>query len=159
LRPRPAAIALAALTASAATALGASASTASPPASASAARAATVRVAKTSVGRILVNSAGFTLYMFSADHRNQDHCVKVSGCTGVWPPLTVTSRPTAGSGVKGSLLGTINIGRGKRRQVTYAGHPLYHYSGDSSPGATGYIGFREFGGNWYGETPAGSTVK
>lgn len=120
------------------------------------ARGATVRLARTSAGRLLVNSRGFTLYMFTSDGRNRDHCVKVAGCTGVWPPL-LSGRPSAGAGVNRRLLGTISIGHG-RRQVTYAGHPLYTYSGDSGPGQTSYLGVSNFGGTWYGVSSSGRAV-
>ena len=50
-------------------------------------------------------------------------------------------------GLKPSLLGTIALGGG-RRQVTYAGHPLYTYAFDSGPAETGYVGATQFGGTW-----------
>ena len=137
---------------------GSSSSAASGASSASTARSATVHIAHTSAGSLLVASNGFTLYLFTADHRNSDHCVKVSGCTSVWPPLTASGKPTAGSGARRSLLGTISLGHG-RRQVTYAGHPLYRYTGDGGPGATGYLGFTSFGGTWDGVTASGHAVK
>jgi predicted lipoprotein with Yx(FWY)xxD motif len=118
----------------------------------------TVHVVKSSDGAILVNSKGLTLYMFSADAKNKDNCIKQSGCASNWPPLTVSGKPTAGSGAKASLLGTISISGGKK-QVTYAGHPLYTFTGDSSPAATDYIGQQGFGGTWYGVSASGSAVK
>jgi hypothetical protein len=45
------------------------------------------------------------------------------------------------------------------RQVTYAGHPLYLYSGDSSPADTSYVGVQQFGGKWYALNAAGHLVK
>jgi len=48
-------------------------------------------------------------------------------------------RAAVSTGVKGSLLGAVRI-RGCVVQVTYAGHPLYRYRGDVSPGATDYVG-------------------
>jgi predicted lipoprotein with Yx(FWY)xxD motif len=118
---------------------------------------ATVRIAHSSDGPILVDSSGFTLYLFTADGKGTDHCVKVAGCASAWPPLTVSGKPTAGTGAKASLLGTIAIAGG-RKQVTYAGHPLYRYSGDGSPAATGYIGASSFGGTWYGVSATGTSV-
>jgi predicted lipoprotein with Yx(FWY)xxD motif len=132
---------------------GATVSTAASPA-----RAGTVRVAHTSVGSILVNASGFTLYEFTADSPDRDRCVTVSGCASTWPPLTVTGPPTAGSGASQHLLATISLGHG-RRQVTYAGHPLYRYSGDAAPAATSYIGTDTFGGHWYGVSASGRAVK
>lgn len=122
-----------------------------------AASASTVRLATTSKGKILVNSRGFTTFQFTADHPGSDHCVKVSGCTSNWLPLTVKGRPTAGSGVKKSLLGTIKLPNGSH-QVTYAGHPLYTYAGDSSPANTGYIGATSFGGTWLAVSVSGTAV-
>lgn len=122
-----------------------------------AASTATVRLIKTSKGKILANRKGFTLYLFTADRRKVDRCVKKPGCAAVWPPLTVSGRPTAGRGVNRSLLSTIRLPNGKH-QVTYAGHPLYRYTGDIGPGATDYIGFSAFGGRWYGVNAAGHAV-
>jgi predicted lipoprotein with Yx(FWY)xxD motif len=118
----------------------------------------TVKLAHTSDGTILVTGSGFTLYLFTADKRNSDRCVQVSGCATAWPPLTVAGKPTAGSGVKASMLGTIAIAGGKH-QVTYDGHPLYRFTEDSSPGATGYIGQSSFGGTWYGVSASGAAVR
>ncbi len=112
-----------------------------------AATATTVAVRSTRLGRILVNSRGFTVYAFSRDGRGEDRCVAISGCTAVWPPLTTHGSVRAGAGVQASLLGTISLGGGTR-QVTYAGHPLYTYAADSGPGQTDYVGASQFGGVW-----------
>jgi predicted lipoprotein with Yx(FWY)xxD motif len=117
---------------------------------------ATVKLRSTSVGKILVAKNGFTLYAFGADRRNQDRCVKRSGCTGLWPLFTTRGRPNAGRGVNRSMLGTIKV-NGKS-QVTYGGRPLYEYSADSSPGATSYLGVSQFGGKWRGVRASGKLV-
>jgi predicted lipoprotein with Yx(FWY)xxD motif len=116
----------------------------------------TVKGRRTQIGKILVNGSGFTLYMFTKDRRNKDRCAK--DCQMVWPPLTVKGRPTAGPGVRRSLLGTIRISGG-RKQVTYDGHPLYTYSQASRPGDTSYVGANQFGGFWYALKANGKTVK
>lgn len=59
--------------------------------------------------------------------------------------------------MRASLLGTIKY-RGKFRQVTYAGHPLYGYSGDLRPRSTDYVGAYEYGGSWYAVTAAGKAA-
>lgn len=118
----------------------------------------TVKVGRTAAGQLLETSSGPTLYMFTRDGRNRDTCVTISGCAQVWPPFTVNGKPTAGRGVKSSLLGSIRIGGG-HHQVTYAGHPLYLYAGDSSAGDTGYLGFSSFGGTWFGVSAAGQAVR
>jgi predicted lipoprotein with Yx(FWY)xxD motif len=121
-------------------------------------KSTTIEIRSTALGKALVNGSGFTVYVFTRDGRNRDTCVGISGCTGVWPVVRTTGAPSAGIGVKRSLLGTIKLADGIR-QVTYAGHPLYSYSGDSSRGATGYVGARQFGGSWYAITAAGKLVK
>jgi predicted lipoprotein with Yx(FWY)xxD motif len=122
------------------------------------AKAPTVKLVKTRLGKILVDGAGFTLYMFTHDRRNQDRCVQESGCLGIWPALTASGKPTGGPGVRTKLLGTIKV-RGVGRQVTYAGHPLYTYLFDSGHHSTYYVGVNEYNGRWYAVNAAGKAVK
>jgi predicted lipoprotein with Yx(FWY)xxD motif len=117
-------------------------------------RAATVQLRHTSLGSILVSSSGRTLYEFTRDHANKNSCAAISGCSSVWPSLKASGRPTAGSGVNASLLSTTN-----GSQVTYAGHPLYTYSGDSGPEQTSYVGAKTFGGTWYAISASGGAVR
>jgi len=117
-------------------------------------RAATVQLRHTSLGSILVSSSGRTLYEFTRDHANKSSCAAISGCSAVWPSLKASGRPTAGSGVKASLLSSTS-----GNQVTYAGHPLYTYSGDNGPGKTSYVGVKQFGGTWYALNASGVRVK
>jgi predicted lipoprotein with Yx(FWY)xxD motif len=121
-------------------------------------RVAKVGLRHTSLGEILVTSSGFTLYEFTRDRGDRDSCVSVSGCSRSWPALETSGKPTAGSGVKASLLSTIKL-PGGASQVTYAGHPLYLYSGDSGPGETDYVGVSAFGGDWDAINAAGHAVK
>lgn len=117
-------------------------------------RAATMQLHHTNLGSILVSSSGRTLYEFTRDHANKNSCTPISGCSAVWPSLKASGRPTAGSGIKASRLSTTS-----GHQVTYAGHPLYTYSGDSGPGKTSYVGVKMFGGTWYAINASGGTVK
>jgi predicted lipoprotein with Yx(FWY)xxD motif len=117
----------------------------------------TVKLSKTSLGKILVSGSGRTLYMFTRDARNNDRCARISNCLSIWPALTVKGKPTAGPGIKASLLGTIRLANGAK-QVTYAGHPLYTYQGDTGPGETSYVGVNQFGGNWYALNTGGHKV-
>jgi predicted lipoprotein with Yx(FWY)xxD motif len=118
----------------------------------------TVQLAKTKLGKIIVNSKGFTVYMFTKDGRNKDRCVSTKGCIAVWPAVTTTGRPVAGSGLRSSLLGTIPY-KGKARQVTYNGHPLYTYLGDSEKAQTSYVNISQYGGRWPALNAAGGAVK
>jgi predicted lipoprotein with Yx(FWY)xxD motif len=116
-----------------------------------------LKLRKTRAGSILVDSRGFTLYAFTKDTRNHDACATISRCLVVWPALTVKGKPSLGPGVKRSLIGTIKVHG--QRQVTYAGHPLYLYIEDRSPGETYFINILQFGGRWPAVNAAGHEVK
>jgi predicted lipoprotein with Yx(FWY)xxD motif len=111
-------------------------------------------------GKFLVdmNHRGFTVYAYSKDTRNTDNCQKNPQCTSLWPAVTTQGKPVAGPGVKQSLLHTITLKNGKH-QVTYNGHPLYTYIGDSSPHSTFYINFFQAGGFWPAVSPSGKLIK
>jgi len=82
-------------------------------------RVAKVGLRRTSVGTILVSASGRTLYEFTRDRAHSNSCVKISGCSEIWPALTTSGQPTAGPGVRASLLSTIKL-PGGAKQVTYA---------------------------------------
>jgi predicted lipoprotein with Yx(FWY)xxD motif len=70
-------------------------------------------------------------------------------CATDWPPLlTKLAKPTVGTGVKASLIGTTMRKDGKR-QVTYRGHPVYRFFLDKRAGQTNGQGNTFFGGKWY----------
>jgi predicted lipoprotein with Yx(FWY)xxD motif len=119
---------------------------------------AKLEIQRTPLGRILATGRGLTVYMFTHDQVNHDTCAAISGCNGIWPLVTSNGTPTLGPGVKHSLVGAIKL-PGGAHQVTYAGHPLYTYIGDSAPGDTSYVGQSQFGGRWFALNPAGHIVK
>ena len=108
-------------------------------------RSATVTTARTSLGRILVDGRGRSLYLFEKDMRGRSACSGV--CASYWPPFLTSGNTTAINGAKKSLLGSIRRADGKR-QVTYAGHPLYFFSGDTKRGQTNGEGLNDFGAGW-----------
>jgi predicted lipoprotein with Yx(FWY)xxD motif len=116
----------------------------------------TVELRKTKLGKILVNPAGSILYEFTKDHPKKSTCVKISGCSAIWLALPAQGKPSAGPGVKASLLSTITV-PGAGTQVTYAGHPLYIY--EAAPTSTSYVGVSQFGGKWYAVNAKGQAVK
>ena len=120
-----------------------------------AARSATVTTSRTALGRILVDGSGRSLYLFERDTRRTSACSGV--CASYWPPLLATGKPIAIKGAKPSLLGTIRRANGSR-QVSYAGHPLYFFSGDNSRGETNGEGLQDFGAGWYVLTPSGMKI-
>ena len=121
----------------------------------SGARAATVATARTGLGSVIVDSRGRTLYLFEKDKRGHSAC---SGtCATYWPPLVTSTKPLAKAGLKQSLLGTIRRSDG-RKQVTFAGHPLYLFFGDSKRGDTNGEGLHDFGAGWYALSPSGKKI-
>ncbi len=119
-------------------------------------RAVTIKTANSSLGRIIVDARGHTLYLFEKDTRRHSACT--GACAAYWPPLLTHGKPTAGAGVKRSLLGIIRRANGTR-QVTYAGHPLYRFALDTKPGQTNGEGRQDFRAGWDALTPAGKKIE
>ena len=65
--------------------------------------------------------------------------------------------PQAGSGVTQSLLGTAKRADGTE-QVTYNGHPLYYFVGDTAAGMAKGQGSKAFGADWYVLNAKGSKI-
>jgi predicted lipoprotein with Yx(FWY)xxD motif len=130
--------------------------TAATPPKTSNGHAATVGVATNgSLGKILIDSQGNTVYLFGKDTGSTSTCS--GACATNWPPVTAKGKPTAGTGLTASMLGTSKRSDGSE-QVTYNGHPLYRYSGDQSPGDANGQGITAFGGIWNVVSPAGTAV-
>ncbi len=104
-----------------------------------------VRVARTAYGIALADHRGFALYRFTRDTMATSTCY--GACASAWPPY-LAPRTLARGPANGRLVGTIRRTDG-RLQVTFAGHPLYHYVGDRRPGQVLCQGVTEFGGGWY----------
>jgi predicted lipoprotein with Yx(FWY)xxD motif len=117
--------------------------------------AATVGVSSEGLGDILVNSQGRTLYLFTKDSGAMSECS--SACAVNWPPQRVTGKPTTGSGASAALVSTTSR-PGGAKQLTYNGHPLYRFKGDTSAGDTNGQGLNAFGGSWYALSPSGDQV-
>ena len=115
----------------------------------------TVSLAKTKLGMILVNSRGHTLYLFAKDRKGTSACS--GSCARFWPPLLSQSKPTAGPGVKPSLIATTRRSNGSR-QVTYNRHPLYTYALDKRVGQTSGEGSLAYGAKWYAVSASGTKV-
>lgn len=108
---------------------------------------ATVAAASTPYGRVLVvgsgPSAGCSLYMLTSDQPELSSpsfgCTEICS-TRVWPALLTDGAPMAGPGINPSLLGTVTrtdiLPGTSVTQVTYAGHPLYQFFLDKTPGQT-----------------------
>ena len=92
---------------------------------------------------VLTNARGFTLYSFAPDTPASSKCY--GSCAAYWPPVTGTA--AASPGLPGRI-GTITR-TGGSRQLTYNGHPLYTYIGDSAPGQAKGNNLNLNGGLWH----------
>lgn len=128
----------------------------STPAAGAPAGAAALTLRHTSLGTILTNGQGFTLYAFEADKGTMSACS--GACAAAWPPAPISvAHLTVTGGAAKSLVGEITRADGQR-QLTYAGHPLYRFSGDGTPGSTNGQGSEAFGAPWDTLTATGTEV-
>jgi predicted lipoprotein with Yx(FWY)xxD motif len=124
--------------------------------SASAPAAATViKTTSGSAGAFLTNGSGRSIYLWTKDTMNKSMCS--GACAGAWPPVTANGSLTAAGGVAAKDLGTITRSDGTK-QVTYDGHPLYYYAGDSGAGQTNGQGSDGFGAKWWLISPSGASI-
>jgi len=141
------------------TATGNPASTAGPAStSAPASTSTTGTVIKTqagSSGTFLVDGSGHALYLWAADGMNMSQCT--GACAGAWPPVLATGKVTVTGGANAADLGTITRSDGTK-QVTYDGHPLYTFVGDSAAGQTTGQGSDNFGAKWWLVAPSGAKI-
>ena len=95
------------------------------------------------------------MYLFQKDTSTASTCY--SACAAIWPPVTGTGAPQAGTGVVAAKLGTTTRTDGQT-EVTYNGHPLYHYAADTRPGQTQGQDLNQFGGTWHLVAPNGTEI-
>jgi predicted lipoprotein with Yx(FWY)xxD motif len=145
----------------AAAACSSSGSSSSSPSSAAAAPASSassstvITTKSSSGGSFLTNGAGRAVYLFLADSSDKSACS--GACASAWPPVVATGQPTAAGGAQASDLGTITRSDGTK-QVTYDGHPLYYFEGDTGPGMDKGQGLDGFGAKWWLVAPSGSSI-
>ena len=124
-------------------------------AAASGSGATVITTASSSGNTFLTNGSGRAIYLWVKDTGSTSACT--GACAGAWPPVTTTGTATASGSAKASDLGTITRSDGSK-QVTYDGHPLYYFSGDSGPGTATGQGSDGFGAKWWLVAPTGSDV-
>ena len=121
---------------------------------------ATLKTANNStLGKIVVSGNGRTLYHLTSE---KGKAVKCKGqCLSFWLPVTTKAgaKTVAGAGLTASKLGTVKRVGGVL-QVTYAGYPVYWYSGDRKAGDTAGEALPGQGvpGTWYAVSPVGASV-
>jgi len=114
-----------------------------------AAEAAAVGLKTANIGgvTVLTNAKGLTIYSFAPDTATKSACS--GACATAWPPQTAPAT------VK-SPYATIKRSDGST-QLTFNGHPLYTYTGDTAPGEANGNGVNAFGGMWH-EVPASGSA-
>ena len=133
---------------------GASAPSSAPASGGASASGATVITTASSSGNtFLTSGSGRAIYLWAKDTGGMSACT--GACASAWPPVTGTA--TAAGSAKASDLGTITRSDGSK-QVTYDGHPLYYFVGDSGPGTATGQGSDNFGAKWWLVSPAGSDI-
>jgi predicted lipoprotein with Yx(FWY)xxD motif len=122
--------------------------------SASASTGTTLALADSSLGKIIVDGAGKTLYLFTPDEEGGvPTCY--DQCAESWPALTADAAPTAGAGLDASKIKLVDRTDGGK-QVVYGEYPLYYFSGDSAAGDTNGQGLN---GKWYVVGADGEGIK
>jgi predicted lipoprotein with Yx(FWY)xxD motif len=93
-----------------------------------------LKTASGKAGIWLTNTAGRALYIYTKDKGTTSECY--GACAATWPPLTATGQVT----ISGKYTVSKDLGFTTRtdgtKQVTYGGHPLYYFKGDTAPGQT-----------------------
>jgi predicted lipoprotein with Yx(FWY)xxD motif len=114
-----------------------------------------VTVRSSDFGQILFDGSNHALYAFTRDMDRKSTCY--GACAAAWPPYLAHGKLRAGPGATRSLLGTTSR-RDGRRQLTYAGKPLYYYVHDGA-GQVLCQNVREYGGLWLVVRPSGRLVR
>jgi predicted lipoprotein with Yx(FWY)xxD motif len=133
----------------------AAAPTTSSSGSSASATAVSISTAKGADGTYLTGASGRALYLWVADSKGKSNCS--GACASAWPPLIVTGTPTVSGGVMSAQLGTTTRSNGSK-QVTYNGHPLYYFAGDSGSGTTNGQGSDDFGADWWLVNTSGTSI-
>jgi predicted lipoprotein with Yx(FWY)xxD motif len=115
----------------------------------------TLQVVQSRYGKVIADSTGEALYLFTRDGRGPSRCY--GACATAWPPFLTKSKPRPGTGIAARGLGTARRRDGKL-QVTYRGQPLYYYVADS-PGKILCQNVHEYGGDWLVIAPTGKAIR
>jgi predicted lipoprotein with Yx(FWY)xxD motif len=108
-----------------------------------------------SAGSFLTDGSGRAVYLWTKD--SMDKSAASGAVVGAWPPVPAKGMVTTSGGAQAGDLGTIT-GFGGTKQVTYDGHPLYYFAGDSGPGQTNGQGSDGFGAKWWLVAPSGAQI-
>jgi predicted lipoprotein with Yx(FWY)xxD motif len=133
----------------------ASPATSSASATPASAKGIAISTTKGSAGVYLTGASGKALYLWEADSNGMSSCS--GACAQAWPPVLTKGTPIAAHGVASGDLATITRSDGTK-QVTYKGHPLYYFVGDTAAGSTKGQGSDAFGAKWWLVAPSGAAI-
>lgn len=106
-------------------------------------------------GDYVADDSRRAVYMLEGD---TDGSKCIDDCLSQWAPLfPPTTEPTVSGDLAPALIGTIDRADGSS-QITYNGHPLYHYVDDTRPGSTAGHEVDDQWGEWYLVTPQGNAL-
>ncbi|HXO06778.1 MAG TPA: hypothetical protein VN880_02030 [Solirubrobacteraceae bacterium] len=114
-----------------------------------------ISTAKGMGGTYLTGASGRAVYLWDADTSDMSTCS--GACAKAWPPVITKAAPSVSGGAQASDLGTITRSDGLK-QVTYKGHPLYYFVGDTGSGQVKGQGSNSFGAKWWLVNQSGSAI-
>lgn len=113
-----------------------------------------LRAAKTfDLGLLLVDGTGYTIYRYDRDTPNPSRSNCTGACAAKWIPVKAGGN-LAPIDVDQTLIGQVTRDDGTQ-QLTLAGWPLYHFTGDSEPADTSGQGLDQA---WYPIAPDGRKI-
>jgi predicted lipoprotein with Yx(FWY)xxD motif len=132
-----------------------SAATSEAPSAAPSAAAISLALADTAKGKVIVDGAGRTLYLFTPDEdAKKPTCY--DSCAGAWPAfVSPLGTPTVGEGLDASKVTIVTRDDGQK-QVQYGNYPLYYFSGDAKAGDINGEGLN---GKWFVVSADGEEIK
>jgi predicted lipoprotein with Yx(FWY)xxD motif len=86
-----------------------------------------IKVVATASGMVLANAQGLSLYTFDNDTTSSSTCYTL--CANTWHAI-LAAEPAL------SAPFGVSVRTDGSRQITFHGHPLYHFAGDVAPGDT-----------------------
>ncbi|MFF3323948.1 SCO0930 family lipoprotein [Streptomyces sp. NPDC002889] len=102
------------------------------------------------LGKVVTDSAGFTLYRFDKDTAKPPKSNCEGDCAKAWP-VVAAGGASAAPGTDADLIGEVTRADGSK-QLTIDGWPMYRYAKDTKPGDVKGQGV---GGTWYAASPDG----
>jgi predicted lipoprotein with Yx(FWY)xxD motif len=121
-----------------------------------AAGAVSLALADSTLGKVIVDGAGKTLYMFTPDEGGTPTCY--DQCAANWPALTAddVAQVSVGAGLDSSKLSVVDRTDGGK-QVKYGEYPLYYFAKDAAAGDVNGQGAGD--GKWWVVGADGEPIK